>query len=40
MIWAHGMDKLEKNVSNANNTHPNITFTYEASTFFGCFSKN
>ena len=32
MIWSHGIDKFEQFLSNANNTHPNITFTYEAST--------
>ena len=32
MIWVHGIDKFKKNSNNATNTHPNITFTYEAST--------
>ena len=32
MIWSHGKDKFEQFFMNANNTHPNITFTYEAST--------
>ena len=32
MIWSHGIDKFEQFLRNANNTHPNITFTYEAST--------
>ena len=32
MIWSHGIDKFEQFFSNANNTHPSITFTYEAST--------
>ena len=32
MIWSHGIDKFEQFFRNANNTHPSITFTYEAST--------
>ena len=32
MIWSHGMDRFKQFFNNANNTHPNITFTYEAST--------
>ena len=32
MIWSHGMDKFKFFLYNANNTHINITFTYEAST--------
>ena len=31
MIWSHGIDKFEHFFRNANNTHPNITFTCEAS---------
>ena len=30
MILSHGIDKFEQFFKNANNTHPNITFTYEA----------
>ena len=32
MIWSHGMDKIKHIFDNASNTHPNITFIYEAST--------
>ena len=32
MIWSHGMDKFKYFFDNANNTHPNITFTCEAYT--------
>ena len=32
MIWLHGIDKFEQFFRNAKNTHPNITFTSEAST--------
>ena len=32
MIWAHGIDKFKQFFNNANNTHRNITFTYEAYT--------
>ena len=32
MIWAHDIDKFYFFTCNANNTHTNITFTYEAST--------
>ena len=32
MIWSHGIDKFKQFLSNANNTHTNNTFTYEAST--------
>ena len=32
MIWSHGIVKFKQFFSNANNTHPNTTFTYEAST--------
>ena len=31
LISAHDIDKLKQFFNNANNTHPNITFTYEAS---------
>ena len=32
MSCSHGIDKFEQFFGNANNTHPNITFMYEAST--------
>ena len=32
MIWPHGTDKFKLFFNSANNTHSNITFTYEAST--------
>ena len=32
MTWAHGIDEFKKLFTYSNNTHPNITFTYEAST--------
>ena len=31
LIWARGIDKLNHFFHTASNTHPNITFTYEAS---------
>ena len=41
MIWAHGIDKFKQFSNNANNTHHNIAFTYEASTitFFDVLIK-
>ena len=32
MIWTHGIDNFKQFFNNANNIHPNITFTYETST--------
>ena len=42
MTWSHGIDKFKLFLYNTNNTHPNITFTYEPSTalpFFGCVDE-